>query len=208
MIKSKLGWLIATFLLFSQGFLLSGQAKFTQNKEILQEIRKINKVFSDSVSLYDYKKDKELYLEKYGIFYKNKMENLYRYYQEVYATNLADGKSDAKSNLPDPNQTDVAIGLEDIENGEQMKELGAYLRTHFPFHLYDLEGSEVYKCKLTFIVDAAGKFRRIKYKGEKLEFNLISALFLYAIDHLEKPLLYKGVPIKRQFTLPIMFVSG
>lgn len=203
MIKNKLVWQITTFLFFSQVSLIFGQTKFTQNKEILQEIGKINKAFSDSVSLYDYKKDQKLYLEKYGVFYKNKMENLYRYYQEVYASNLSEGNSDEKSNSPNPNQADLNIRLEDLENGEQMKELGTYLRTNFPLHLFGAEGSEPYKCKLTFIVDAEGKFKRIKYKGEELEFNLVSALFLYAIEHLEKPLLYKGVPIKRQFSLPI-----
>ena len=203
MIKNKLVWLITMFLFFSQVSLLFGQIKFTQNKEILHEIGKINKAFSDSVSRYDYKKDEKIYLEKYGVFYKNKMENLYRYYQEIYAANLSEGKSNGKLNSPNPNQADLNIGLEDLENGEQMKELGTYLRTNFPLHLFGAEGSEPYKCKLTFIVDAEGKFKRIKYKGEKLEFNLVSALFLYAIGHLEKPLLYKGVPLKRQFSLPI-----
>lgn len=208
MVKSRMIWLITTFLLMSHFSLLFGQAKFTPNKEILQEVRKINKVFSDSVSLYDYKKDKQLYLEKYGTFYKNKVENLYRYYQEIDALNLSDGKSNVQLNVPNRSQVDLAIGLEDLENGEQMKELGVYLRTNFPLYLYDLEGSEVYKCKLTYMVDEKGKFRRVTYKGEKLEFNLISALFLYAIGYLEKPLLYRGVPIKRQFTLPITLVSG
>ena len=208
MVKNRLGWLIAIFLLFSQVSLLFGQAKFTQNKEILQEVRKITKVFSDSVSHYDYKKDKQLYLEKYGTFYKTKIENLYRYYQEIYTSNLSDGKSNVKSKIPNPNQADLTIGLEDLENGEQMKELGAYLRSNFPLDLYDFDGARVYKCKLTFIVDAEGQFTRVKYKGEKLEFNLFSALFLYAIGHLERPLLYKGVPIKRQFTLPITLVSN
>ena len=80
MIKNKLVWQITTFLFFSQVSLIFGQTKFTQNKEILQEIGKINKAFSDSVSLYDYKKDQKLYLEKYGVFYKNKMENHIRPY--------------------------------------------------------------------------------------------------------------------------------
>lgn len=184
---------------FQSGF---GQIKIT-NDLILKEVQQIDRVFSNSLGKYDFKKNKTLYLEKYRNFYNIKIENLTKLYQDLYDESIANESIDKKSLNADKQTSDVQISLADMENGAQLKELGLFLRNNYPSYLFSDESSGTYRCKLNFLVDTDGKFKKVKYSGEKLEFNLVSALFLYSIGYLEKPLRSKNQVIKQYFALPV-----
>ncbi|MCX8526101.1 hypothetical protein OF897_19485 [Chryseobacterium formosus] len=79
------------------------------------------------------------------------------------------------------------------------------LTSDFPVYLLkdNIEGA--FRCTLNFTVDVDGKFKKVKYSGTSgTEFNIISALFLYAIGGLEKPLLYNKTVVAQNFSQPIV----
>lgn len=98
-----------------------------------------------------------------------------------------------------------SIDITEVENFQQLQELQKQLTNNFPTYLVEELDEGVYRCKLTFIIDIDGKFKKVKYsEASKTEFGIISALFLYAIGGLEKPLLYNQKPIVQNFTQPIV----
>ncbi|KIA85969.1 hypothetical protein [Kaistella jeonii] len=205
MVKSRLKsvfFLVFFFFSFQSVF---GQIKIT-NDQILKEVQQIKKVFSDSLKRYDFKKDEHLYSEKYRTFYSVKIESLSKLYQDLYDRSVADVSTLEKSGTSENQTSDLQLGIEDIENGEQLKELGLFLRTNYPAYLFSDYSSATYRCKLNFLVDTDGKFKKVKYSGESLAFNLMTALFLYSIDHLEKPLRHNDQLIKQNFAQPVTLV--
>lgn len=194
-----------------------------QNGNILTEVKNIQRRFSDSISQYDYKKNAALYSEKYKIFYKEKIQNLRNLYQSRYDQDVIIGKFDKsisfkttngmQAEIPmSPVETSVqseiktkSVDMAEVENYKQLEDLKKRLTVDFPVYLIEDDSEGIYRCKLNFIIDVDGKFKNVKYSGSSgTEFNLISALFLYAIEGLEKPLFYDKKPIVQQFSQPIV----
>ncbi|AZA52095.1 hypothetical protein [Chryseobacterium sp. G0201] len=193
------------------------------NGNILTEIKKIQKRFSDSVKRYDYKKDAALYSQKYRGFYGEKLKNLKSLYQSIYDKEVLIGKADptilfkATTGIQIENnvrQTGItppeevknnSIDIAEVENYQQLGALKKQLTVDFPVYLIeDIDGG-VYRCKLNFTIDVDGKFKKVKYSGSSdTEFGIISALFLYTVGGLEKPLIYNKKPIVQNFAQPIV----
>ncbi|RMZ57955.1 hypothetical protein D1632_16755 [Chryseobacterium nematophagum] len=176
---------------------MAGQEKKNLlNENILTEVKNIQKRFSDSIRRYDYKENSALYDEKYKSFYGEKLKDLKNLYQNIYDKETMIGKVETISE---------ASSLTQVENSKQLQDLQKRFTTDFPVYLFRNYSEGIYRCNLSFTVDVDGKFKRVKYRGESgLEFNIISALFLYAIGGLEKPLLYKNTPIVENFSQPVV----
>lgn len=220
------------FLLFFIVFIISSasvqkmnaqEKKPLMNGNILTEVKNIQKRFSDSVQRYDYKKDQVVYGQKYRTFYGEKLDNLKKLYQNIYDKEVMIGKIDPNISFktageiqPENNVTQTGsnppeqvkntpVDISEVENFQQLAELKKRLTAEFPVYLInDYEGG-TYRCHLNFMIDIDGKFKNVKYKGASdTEFGIISALFLYAIGGLEKPLLYHKKPIVQTFAQPIV----
>ncbi|WP_162073554.1 hypothetical protein [Chryseobacterium fistulae] len=172
------------------------EKKSLMNGNILTEVKNIQKRFSDSISRYDYKENSALYDEKYKSFYVEKLKDLKSLYQSIYDKETMIGKIETISE---------ASPLIQGENKKLLQDLQKQLITDFPVYLLRNYSDGIYQCNLSFTVDVDGKFKRVKYRGESgTEFNIISALFLYAIGGLKKPLLYKNTPIVENFSQPVV----
>ncbi len=166
------------------------------NGNILTEVKNIQKRFSDSIHQYDYKKDSALYRQKYRAFYGEKIKNLENLYQSIYDKEVMIGKVETTKEISSPSQ---------LENNKQLQDLQKRLTADFPVYLIEDYEGETYRCNLNFMIDIDGKFKNVKYKGASdTEFGIISALFLYAIGGLEKPLIYNKKPIVQNFAQPIV----
>ena len=203
---------------------VSGQEKKKmQHPEILKEVNVIQSNFSKNISQYDFKKDSALYVEKYRFFHSEKMKNLKNLYQSWYEKHpligkkefeINNGKSteatDAKlleNEKPQAIQKEYPlIEIAEIENYQQMLDLKKYIPNNFPTNLFMDGYEDRYKTVLTFYVDVDGKFKKIKYRGSSEEFNLISALYLYSVGGLDKPILYKNTPLMAIFSQPISLI--
>lgn len=175
---------------------MNAQRKKFLNGNILTEVKNIQKRFSDSISHYNYKENSALYEEKYKSFYTEKLQALKNLYQSTYDKETIIGKVETIGGV-NP--------LAQVENKIQLQDLQKRLITDFPTHLLENYGDETFRCTLNFIIDVDGKFKRVKYSGTSgTEFNIISALFLYAIGGLEKPLLHDKIPITQTFSQPIV----
>ncbi|WP_139222104.1 hypothetical protein [Chryseobacterium oleae] len=217
-----------SFLITFLFFFLSVQKMEAQEKKkllngsILTEVKIIQKRFSDSISHYDYKKNSVVYSEKYRAFYIEKIQDLKNLYQSIYDKDVIIGKFDtgisfkatgevptnsvSPGEAPPQNETKTKIvDIAQIENYQQLTDLKKRLTADFPVSLIEDSSEGVYQCKLNFIIDVDGKFKKVKYSGSSgTEFNIISALFLYAIGSLEEPLMYNKKPIIQQFSQPII----
>ncbi|WP_431610749.1 hypothetical protein [Chryseobacterium sp. 'Rf worker isolate 10'] len=219
------------FLLFFVALIISclsvqkmnAQGKKLQNSSIITEVKNIQKRFSDSVKHYDYKKDAALYRQKYGSFYSEKLKNLKNLYENIYDKEVIIGKTDpsisfkttsgiqVKNNVsqteitPPKEVKNKSVDIAEVENYQQLEELRKRLTLDFPTYLMeDFDGGN-YRCKLNFTIDVDGKFKKVKYsESSDTEFSIISALFLYAIGGLEKPLFYNKKPIVQAFAQPII----
>ncbi|WP_045500848.1 hypothetical protein [Chryseobacterium sp. StRB126] len=202
---------------------INAQGKKLLNRNILVEIKDIQNRFSDSIKRYDYKKDEALYARKYKLFYGEKLKNLKDLYQSIYDKEVIIGKIDPnlsfkatsgvqiENNFP---QTEVtlleeekkkSIDIAEVENYQQLVELKKQLTVDFPVYLMDDSAGGIYRCKLNFIIDVDGKFKKVKYsESSDTEFGIISGLFLSAIGGLEKPLIYNNKPIIQTFAQPIV----
>ncbi|MFP3833173.1 hypothetical protein [Chryseobacterium sp. SIMBA_028] len=204
---------------------INAQGKKLLNRNILVEIKDIQKCFSDSIKRYDYKKDEALYAQKYKLFYGEKLKNLKDLYQSIYDKEVIIGKIDpnlsfkATNGLQIENNVNVpqaegiplqaekkkSVDIAEVENYQQLAELKKQLTLNFPVYLIEDFAGGIYRCKLNFTIDVDGKFKKVKYnKSSDTEFSIISGLFLYAIGGLEKPLIYKGKPIIQTFAQPIV----
>ncbi|MCT2562603.1 hypothetical protein [Chryseobacterium herbae] len=215
---------LITFLFFSLSVqkMEAQEKKKLLNGHILTEVKNIQKRFSDSISHYDYKKNSVLYSEKYRVFYSEKIQNLKNLYQNIYDKDVITGKFDTgisfkatneiQTNTVSPGETapqnetkNKIVDITQIENYQQLADLKKRLTVDFPVYLIEDNSEETYQCKLNFIIDVDGQFKKVKYSGSSgTEFNIISALFLYAIGSLEEPLLYNKKPIVQQFSQPII----
>ncbi|WP_426481705.1 hypothetical protein [Chryseobacterium sp. R2ACT005] len=220
------------FLLFFITFIISSlsiqkinaqEKKKLMNRAVLTEVKNIQMRFSDSIYQYDYKKDSALYRQKYRVFYGEKINNLKNLYQSIYDKEVIVGKVDPnisfkttsgiqiEKNVPPTGITspeevkNTSIDIAEVENYQQLAELKKRLTLDFPIYLMEDFYGENYHCKLNFIIDVDGKFKKVKYsESSDTEFSIISALFLYAIGGLEKPLLYNKKPIVQTFAQPII----
>ncbi|UTX46637.1 hypothetical protein [Chryseobacterium sp. MA9] len=201
---------------------IHAQGKKLLNENILTEVKNIRKRFSDSIKRYDYKKDGVLYGQKYRRFYGEKLKDLKDLYQSVYDKEVVIGKIDpgisfkatngiqTENNVPQAGTTppeevkNKFIDIAEVENYQQLAELKKQLTVNFPVYLIEDFDGGIYRCKLNFTIDVDGKFKKVKYSGSDTEFNIISALFLYAIGGLEKPLIYNKKPILQAFAQPIV----
>ncbi|WP_410703050.1 hypothetical protein [Chryseobacterium sp. SIMBA_029] len=193
------------------------------DRNILTEVKTIQKRFSDSLNRYDYKKDSAVYLGKYRIFYGEKIKNLKNLYQKIYDKEVMIGKVDPNISFKITNglqienhapkalaisqedAKDKSIDIAEVENYQQLEELRKQLTKNFPVYLLEEYEGGVYRCMLNFTIDVDGKFKNVKYSGSpNTEFSIISALFLYAIGTLEKPLFYNKIPIAQNFSQPIV----
>lgn len=166
------------------------------NGNILTEVKSIQKRFTDSISHYNYKENPDLYSEKYRSFYGEKLRELKNLYQNIYDKETLTGKVETIKGMS---------SLSQIENGEQLKDLQKRLTSDFPVYLLKDNSEGAFRCTLNFTVDVDGKFKKVKYSGTSgTEFNIISALFLYAIGGLEKPLLYNKTVVAQNFSQPIV----
>lgn len=166
------------------------------NENILTELKYIQKRFSDSISHYNYKENSVVYSEKYRSFYGEKLKDLKTLYQNIYDKEVMIGKVEKREEIS---------SLSQVENSEQLQDLQKRLTSDFPLYLMRDSSEGTFRCILTFIVDVDGKFKKVKYSGASgTEFNIISALFLYAIGGLEKPLLYEKTPFIQNFSQPIV----
>ncbi|WP_326980901.1 hypothetical protein VUJ46_11320 [Chryseobacterium sp. MYb264] len=166
------------------------------NGNILTEVKNIQKRFSDSISHYNFQKNSVLYDEKYRHFYGEKLRDLKNLYQNIYDKDIVIGKVGANGGIS---------SLAQIENGQQILDLQKRLTIDFPTYLMTNDSDETHRCTLNFLIDEDGKFKKIKYSGTSgTEFNIISALFLYAIGGLEKPLFFENKPITQNFSQPIV----
>lgn len=220
--RSILFFVILIISFFSVSKINAQEKRKLMNRGILTEIKNIQNRFSDSVKHYDYKKDAVLYGQKYKSFYGEKLNNLKELYQSIYDKEGVVGKIDSSLSFKTTNeiqsekntQTGItsseeiknkSIDITEVENFQQLQELQKQLTLNFPTYLVEELDEGVYRCKLTFIIDIDGKFKKVKYsEASKTEFGIISALFLYAIGGLEKPLLYNQKPIVQNFTQPIV----
>ncbi|PQA95597.1 hypothetical protein B0A69_04255 [Chryseobacterium shigense] len=198
------------------------EKKKWQNRNILTEVKTIQKRFSDSISHYDYKKNADLYSKKYKGFYIEKIRNLESLYQSILDQETIIGKVDKSILFKTTNGIQVentvvpgeivspngvkskSVDITEVENYQQLEDLKKRLTVDFPVYLIeDEEGT--YRCQLNFIIDVDGKFKKVQYSGSSgTEFKIISALFLYAIGGLEKPLYYDKKPIIQLFSQPIV----
>ncbi|KFF24031.1 hypothetical protein [Chryseobacterium vrystaatense] len=213
---------LITFFLSIQKVNAQGKMQL-HNGKIFTEVKNIQKRFSDSTGRYDYKKDPGLYSEKYRVFYTEKLKSLKNLYQDIYDKDVIIGKIDksilfktsneiqAESTVSPPENTpqnqikSKSVDVTQIENYKQLEDLKKQVTANFPVYLVDEIGEGTYRCKLTFIIDVDGKFKNVQYSGTSgTEFNIISALFLYAIGGLEKPLFYDKKAIVQQFSQPIV----
>lgn len=199
---------------------INAQGRNLLNRNILVEIKDIQKCFSDSIKRYDYKKDEALYAQKYNFFYGEKLKNLKDLYQSIYDKEVIIGKIDpnlsfkATNGLQIENKVNVpqaeaekkkSIDIAEVENYQQLAELKKQLTVNFPVYLMEDFPGGIYRCKLNFTIDVDGKFKKVRYsESSDTEFSIISGLFLYAIGGLEKPLIYKGKPIMQTFAQPIV----
>lgn len=201
------------------------EKKVLMNRGILTEVKNIQKLFSDSVKRYDYKKDAALYHQKYRTFYGEKIKNLKSLYQSIYDKDVVIGKADPgisfkavnggqiENNVPQAGITpqkevkNTSINIAEVENYQQLVDLKKQLTVDFPVYLIDDLTGEPYRCKLNFTIDVDGKFKKVQYsESSDKEFGIISALFLYAVGGLEKPLIYNKKPIVQTFSQPIIVV--
>lgn len=213
---------LLTFFLSIQKVDAQGKMQL-HNGKIFTEVKNIQKRFSDSISRYDYKIDQDLYTGKYRVFYTQKLKSLKNLYQEIYDKDIIIGKTDKDisfktgngiqaeptvspaENTPQNQIKTKSVDITQIENYEQLEELKKQVTANFPVDLVNEIGEGTYRCRLTFIIDVDGKFKNVKFSGTSgTEFNIISALFLYAIGGLEKPLLYNKKAIVQQFSQPIV----
>jgi hypothetical protein len=172
------------------------ESKKFLNGNILTEVKNIQKRFDDSIDQYDYKKDSALYRQKYRFFYGEKLKDLKNLYQNIYDKEVMIGKIETIKGISSPTQ---------LENSQQLQGLQKRLTTDFPVYLLRDTSEETFRCTLNFTVDVDGKFKNVKYSGTSgTEFNIISALFLYAIGGLEKPLLHDKNPVVQKFSQPIV----
>jgi hypothetical protein len=190
-------------LFFSLNF-SAQNTKFSIDKSLIKKAKEIRKECEDSISHYDLKKNEELWKTKYSEFYRKKIKKLTDLYEQLY-------NNDQVSTIESLNVSSIDvevnknIAIAETQNYSQLLDLNLFLQKNFPHEFYmDYEGK--YTCKLDFLVDVDGKFKKIKYSGEKLEFNLLSAIYMYSVEKLEKPLLYKNKAIKGNFRQPITLI--
>lgn len=222
--KSRFILLLMTLIIFSFGVqkINAQEKKKFMNGNILTAVKTIQKNFSDSISRYDYKKNADLYSKKYKVFYIEKIQNLESLYQSIFDKEVIIGKIGQSilfkttsgiqvENTVSPGESQSqneikskSVDMSQVENYHQLEDLKKRLTVDFPVYLIE-EGEGTYQCRLNFIIDVDGKFKKVKYSGSSgTEFKIISALFLYAIGGLEKPLYYDKKPIIQQFSQPIV----
>ncbi|PWN63220.1 hypothetical protein [Chryseobacterium oncorhynchi] len=219
------------FLLFVSALVISfisvqkinAQGKKLLNRNILVEIKNIQKRFSDSINRYDYKKDKVLYSQKYKRFYGEKLKGFEDLYHSISDKEVIIGKIDPNISFRATKEIQVennvlqsevnpplvlknkSIDIAEVENYQQLVELKKQMTVNFPAYLMEDFGEGVYRCKLNFIIDVDGKFKKVKYsESSNMEFSIISVLFLYAIGGLDNPLMYNKKPIIQSFAQPIV----
>ncbi|NML69084.1 hypothetical protein HHL23_04675 [Chryseobacterium sp. RP-3-3] len=199
------------------------EKKKFMNETILTEVKTIQKRFSDSISHYNYKKNADLYSKKYKVFYIEKIQSLENLYQSIFDKDVIIGKVNKSisfktttgmqaktpvSPVETAAQSEIktnSVDIAEVENYKQLEDLKKRLTVDFPVYLIEDDSEGIYRCHLNFFIDVDGKFKNVKYSGSSgTEFNLISALFLYALEGLEKPLLYNKKPIVQQFSQPIV----
>ncbi|MFC6268258.1 hypothetical protein [Frigoriflavimonas asaccharolytica] len=198
---------------------------FSVDKSLIKKAEEIREECNDSISHYSYKKNEELWKKKYSEFYLKKMVKLKTLYEQLYNADqistltsftVINGKEkpDTANTISEKSikqASDLAkeehpsISIAETENFEQLADLNIFIRQNFPQQFY-MDGDGRYTCQLKFLIDVDGKFKKIKYNGEKAEFNLLSAIYLYSIQKLEKPLLYKGNAVKGNFQQPITLI--
>ncbi|MCT2407564.1 hypothetical protein NZD88_08450 [Chryseobacterium antibioticum] len=223
--NSRFTLFLMTLVIFSLSVhkIEAQEKKKLMNGTVLTEVKTIQKRFSDSISHYDYKKNADLYSKKYKVFYIEKIQSLENLYQSIFDKDVIIGKVNksilfkttsgiqTENNIsPGANnfQNEIkskSVDIAEVENYKQLEDLKKRLTADFPVYLIETDEG-TYQCKLNFIIDVDGKFKKVKYSGSSgTEFKIISALFLYAIGGLEKPLYYNKKPIIQQFSQPIVF---
>ncbi len=195
---------ILFIFVFIGNFCFAQKASFSIDRALIQKAEVIQKECEDSISRYDIKLDKDLWKEKYSEFYRKKIVKLKTLYEKLYNEDqVSNGTSQTVTSIIDKDKNFVPIT--EIENYSQLSDLNVYLRNNFPSD-YFMNSSGKFSCKLNFLVDVDGVFKKIKYSGDNEEFNLISAIFLYSVKKVEKPLLYNDKPVKGNFSQPITLI--
>ena len=195
---------ILFIFVFIGNFYFAQKASFSIDRSLIKKAEVIQKECEDSISRYDIKLDKDLWKEKYSEFYRKKIVKLKTLYEKLYNEDqVSNGTSQTVTSIIDKDKNFVPIT--EIENYSQLSDLNVYLRNNFPSD-YFMNSSGKFSCKLNFLVDVDGVFKKIKYSGDNEEFNLISAIFLYSVKKVEKPLLYKDKPVKGNFSQPITLI--
>ena len=195
---------ILFIFVFIGNFYFAQKASFSIDRALIQKAEVIQKECEDSISRYDIKLDKDLWKEKYSEFYRKKIVKLKTLYEKLYNEDqVSNGTSQTVTSIIDKDKNFVPIT--EIENYSQLSDLNVYLRNNFPSD-YFMNSSGKFSCKLNFLVDVDGVFKKIKYSGDNEEFNLISAIFLYSVNKVEKPLLYNDKPVKGNFSQPITLI--
>lgn len=195
---------ILFIFVFIGNFYFAQKASFSIDRSLIKKATIIQKECEDSISRYDIKLDKNLWKEKYSEFYRKKIVKLKTLYEKLYNEDqVSNGTSQTVTYIIDKDKNFIPIY--EIENYSQLSNLNVYLRNNFPSD-YFMDSSGKFSCKLNFLVDVDGVFKKIKYSGDNEEFNLISSIFLYSVKKVEKPLLYNDKPVKGYFSQPITLI--
>ena len=195
---------ILFIFVFIGNFYFAQKASFSIDRSLIKKAEVIQKECEDSISRYDIKLDKDLWKEKYSEFYRKKIVKLKTLYEKLFNEDqVSKGTSQTVTYIIDKDKNFIPIT--EIENYSQLSDLNVYLRNYFPSD-YFMDSSGKFSCKLNFLVDVDGVFKKIKYSGDNEEFNLISAIFLYSVKKVEKPLLYNDKPVKGNFSQPITLI--
>ena len=195
---------ILFIFVFIGNFYFAQKASFSIDRSLIKKAEVIQKECEDSISRYDIKLDKDLWKEKYSEFYRKKIVKLKTLYEKLFNEDqVSKGTSQTVTYIIDKDKNFIPIY--EIENYSQLSDLNVYLRNNFPSD-YFMDSSGKFSCKLNFLVDVDGVFKKIKYSGDNEEFNLISAIFLYSVKKVEKPLLYNDKSVKGYFSQPITLI--
>ena len=192
-------------------FAQENKAIFKINRETIRKVERIQNHFLTAIAQYDYKTDSANYYKNYREAYQLKiteLDGLYQYLYDKEKMLSKEGIVDVKENSGQVQaQNQLKIDRASVENIGQMTEFGSFIRNNFPLELMeDSYYGEMFSCRVNFVIDVDGRIKKVKPSGSNKEFNLICAIFLYAIEKVEKPLIHDKKAVALSFVQPIKFI--
>lgn len=188
----------------------------TSQRNVGKDLNDIYKTYQKTVSKYSYKKNAEKYYVNKQEALENKLNALRILYKQIYDEDTLVAKKylwiylDDDKSVPtfykendflklSKEETDILL----INYKPKFQQIRNKVLRNFPSEYFEGSKSDVFRCSLHFGLDADGRLKFIKSKGDDEEFNLVNSILLYSFNINIDPYQYQGENIYMFIQLPI-----